>query len=208
MQSFRAARLEQLAQLCRNGREGIPAPHIEPTGSPPLDAVLPGGGWQSGTIVELMPAQTGIGELRLLMPALAHVTSSERHVALVAPPYVPYAPAFAQQGVRLERTWIIQAQRAEDILWTFEQTLRCGSFGAVLAWPTVVRDKDVRRVQLAAEAGRSIGFLYRKPSAARESSPAAVRLRLQTDAQGQLAIDMIKCRGGRPASIRHVARTA
>jgi hypothetical protein len=208
MQPLRAARLKQLAQLCRSGRDGVPAPHIEPTGSPLLDAALPGGGWQSGTIVELMPVQTGIGELRLLMPALAHLTSNERHIALIAPPYVPYAPALAQQGVRLERTWIIQAQRAEDILWTFEQTLRCRSFGAVLAWPTAVRDKDIRRVQLAAEAGRSIGFLYRKPAAERESSPAALRLRLQTDANGQLAIDIIKCRGGRPASIRHVARTA
>jgi hypothetical protein len=133
-----------------------------------------------------MPAQAGIGELSLLMPALAQLTANERHIALIAPPYVPY----------------------EDILWTFEQTLRCRSFGAVLAWPTAVRDKDIRRVQLAAEAGRSIGFLYRKPAAARESTPAALHFRLPTDADGQLAIDIIKCRGGRPASIRHVARTA
>ena len=155
-----------------------------------------------------MPAQTGIGELRVLMPALASLTRTERHVALIAPPFIPYAPALLQQGMRLERTWIIQAQRPEDILWTFEQTLRCRSFGAVLAWPVTVRDRDIRRVQLAAEAGRSIGFMYRAPAAARESSPAALRLRLQSDRDGQLTIDIIKCRGGRPASIRSAARVS
>src|SRR5687767_16041435 len=82
----RAEKLEQLARLCRNGREGPPA-RIEPSGSA-LDAILPGGGWQAGTIVELMPTCDGIGELRLLMPTLAQITQTERHVAMIAPPYI------------------------------------------------------------------------------------------------------------------------
>jgi len=196
MSASRAERLEQLARLCRNGREG-PPPQIEPSGSARLDAVLPGGGWQSGTIVELMPMSDGIGELRLLMPALAKITQSERHVAMIAPPYIPFAPALLRHGLRLEHFWIIRAQSAADILWSAEQTLRCKSFGAVLAWPSAIRDREVRRLQLAAEAGSSIGFVYRQPSAARESSPAAVRLRLQADVTGQLNIDIVKCRGAR-----------
>jgi hypothetical protein len=196
MSSARAERLEQLARLCRSGREGPPA-HVEPSGSASLDAVLPGGGWQSGTIVELMPMSDGIGELRLLMPALAKITQGERHVAMIAPPYIPFAPALLRHGLRLEHFWIIRAQSAADILWSAEQTLRCKSFGAVLAWPSAIRDRDVRRLQLAAEAGSSIGFVYRQPSAARESSPAAVRLRLQAGVTGQLSIDVVKCRGAR-----------
>lgn len=196
MSASRAETLEQLARLCRNGREG-PPPRIEPSGSASLDAVLPGGGWQSGTIVELMPMGDGIGELRLLMPALAKITQSERHVAMIAPPYIPFAPALLRHGLRLEHFWIIRAQSAADILWSAEQTLRCKSFGAVLAWPSAIRDREVRRLQLAAEAGSSIGFVYRQPNAARESSPAAVRLRLQADATGQLSIDIVKCRGAR-----------
>jgi protein ImuA len=195
----RAEKLEQLARLCRNGRNG--PPRIEPSGSA-LDAVLPGGGWQSGTVVELMPVSDGIGELSLLMPALARITQGERHVAMIAPPYIPFAPALLRHGLRLEHFWIIRAQSAADILWSAEQTLRCKSFGAVLAWPAAIRDREVRRLQLAAEAGGSIGFLYRPPGAARESSPAAVRLRLQADAKGQLSIDVIKCRGARAGTQR------
>lgn len=195
-QPSRAETLEQLARLCRNGREDAPA-RIEPSGSANLDAVLPGGGWQAGTIVELMPVCDGIGELRLLMPALAKITHSERHVAMVAPPYVPFAPALLQHGMRLEHFWIIRAQTAADILWSTEQTLRCKSFGAVLAWPVTIRDREVRRLQLAAEAGSSIGFVYRPVAAALEASPAAVRLRLLKDAGRGLTVDVIKCRGAR-----------
>lgn len=207
MSPSRAETLEQLARLCRNGREG-PPPRIEPSGSASLDAVLPGGGWQSGTVVELMPVSEGIGELRLLMPALAKLTQGERHVAMIAPPHIPFAPALLRHGLRLEHFWIIRAHSAADILWSAEQTLRCKSFGAVLAWPQTIRDRDVRRLQLAAEAGSSIGFVYRSPSAARESSPAAVRLRLQADAAGELNIDIVKCRGARAGMAVGVASTS
>lgn len=192
----RAGTLEQLARLCRNGREG-PPPRVEPSSSAGLDALLPGGGWQSGTIVELMPTCVGIGELRLLMPALARITQSQRHVAMIAPPCIPFAPALLRHGLRLEHFWVIRARTAADILWSAEQTLRCKSFGAVLAWPMTIQDRQVRRLQLAAEAGNSIGFVYRPPDAARESSPAALRLRLQADADGQLNIEIVKCRGAR-----------
>lgn len=193
----RAETLEQLARLCRSGRDGVAPPVMERTGSGELDAALPGGGWQSGTIVELMPMDVGIGELRLLMPALARLTQSARHVALVTPPYIPLAPALSRHGIQLERLLIIRARKNADTLWAFEQTLRCKSFGAALAWPDSIKDRDVRRLQLATEAGRSIGFLYRSPAAALESSPAAVRLRLRPAAGGNLDIDIIKCRGGR-----------
>jgi hypothetical protein len=142
-----------------------------------------------------MPVNTGIGELRLLMPTSARITRTE-HVALISPPYTPFAPALAQHGVQLERLLVIRAQTPADILWAFEQTLRCKSFGAVLAWHPLLKDREIRRLQLAAEASRSIGFLYRPPAAALEFSPAAVRLKLHASENG-LSIDILKCRGGR-----------
>jgi len=192
----RAETLQHLAWLCSNGR-AVTAPVVEASGWTELDAILPGGGWQAGTVVELMPTATGIGELRLLLPALARITGAGRHVTLIAPPYIPFAPTLSQHGVRLERLLVIQAQQADDILWAAEQSLRCRSFGAVLAWPATIRDREVRRLQLAAEAGGSTGFLYRSVDAAREASPAALRLKLRRAAHNELQIDVLKCRGGR-----------
>lgn len=190
----RAETLEQLARLCRRLDIGAAAA-ASPTGFSELDKALPAGGWQCGTVVELMPEQTGIGEFRLLAPTLTRITR-ERYALLVAPPFIPFAPALRKHGVVLDRLIIIEAKTSEDVLWATEQALRCKSFGAVVAWPASVRDREVRRLQLAAEAGGSIGFLYRSPSAARESSPAAMRLRLRSGAEG-LQIDVLKCRGGR-----------
>lgn len=192
----RAVTLEQLALLCRTGRNSVRLPEIESSGLPALDAVLPGGGWQVGSLVEVMPQTMGIGELSLLMPVLARITQGERCVAFVSPPYIPLAAALTQHGVRLERLLIIRAEKPVDTLWACEQTLRCKSFGAVVAWPTAIKDREIRRLQLAAEAGDSMGFLYRAPAAAIEASPAAMRLRLQANPQG-LLIDILKCRGSR-----------
>lgn len=196
MNPSRAETLEQLARLCRTGRDTSAAPATQASGLTELDAVLPGGGWPVGAIIELMPVSTGIGELRCVLPTLARLTRAEHYVAFVSPPYIPFAPALAQRGVNLERLLVIDASAPEDTLWAFEQALRCKSFGAVLAWSPVARDREVRRLQLAAESGRSIGFLYRPPSAALESSPAAVRLRLQANDRA-LSIDVLKCRGAR-----------
>jgi cell division inhibitor SulA/protein ImuA len=202
----RAETLQQLAKVCRGDRDDAAQAAIVPSCAPALDAVLPGGGWRAGTIVEVMPKDVGIGELRLLLPALAQITQAERYVAFVSPPFIPYAPALSQHGVNLERLVVIQAQNPKDILWSVEQTLRCRAFGAVLAWPTAARDRDVRRLQLAAEAGDSIGFLYRSPAAALESSPAAVRLTLDATPQGALKIGLLKCRGARGGVSVHVNR--
>jgi len=193
----RAATLEHLARLCLTGSEGMRAPDVEISGSATLDAALPGGGWRVGSMVEMMPDAIGIGELQLLMPALSRITRGERHVALISPPFIPLPAAWSQQGLRLEHLLIVHADKPNDALWACEQTLRCKSFGAVVAWPTAIKDREVRRLQLAAEAGRSIGFLFRSTSAALEASPAATRLRLKSSEDGSLRVEILKCRGGR-----------
>jgi len=191
----RADTLQRLAQMCRNVRPAESSPVIEPSGQPPLDRFLPGGGWQAGTIVELLPEQQGIGELQLLMPTLARMTHAQRHVALIAPPYVPFAPGWLRHGVRIDHLLIIRAEQA-DGLWAIEQTLRCRAFGAVLAWPAQIKDREIRRLQLAAAAGGSIGFIYRLFHASLQASPAAIRMKLRAKPNDELRIEVLKCRGG------------
>jgi len=189
----RTALLQQLARICRSGRaEGLlPA---QPTGFDALDVLLPGGGWPVGALTELMSTVCGIGELQLLLPALRTLVQSGRHLAWIAPPYPPYAPALALHGIALERLWILHPRDAQETLWAAEQALRCPSFGAVLAWPAQASDKNLRRLQLAAEAGGNLGVLYRPVSAAQSASPAALRLLLQPADDG-LMVQFHKVRG-------------
>jgi hypothetical protein len=190
------ATLEQLTRLCQNGGWNRDLKPALPSGFAELDANLPGGGWPCGAIAELMSDAIGIGELGLLMPALSDLARAGRYIAWIAPPYLPYAPALAQRGLPLERMLLIRTQTLQQSLWATEQALRCPAIGAVLSWPACIVDKNVRRLQLAAEAAGTVGFLYRPPEAAHESSPAALRLRLHPASDG-IIVEIHKSRGGR-----------
>lgn len=177
---------------------GSPTLTAIPSGFSELDQALPGGGWPESSLTEVLHDQYGIGELRLLMPALARLSRSGRWIALIAPPHIPYAPALAAQGVDLSRVLLVhprKSRKGHDALWALEQALRSGTCAAVLGWPAQADERQLRRLQLAAEAGGTWGILFRREAAASQSSPAALRLRLRQDEQSSV-VSLLKCRGG------------
>ena len=163
------------------------------TGFEALDALLPGGGWPRAALVELLASRPGVGEWSLLMPALARLSGTDQWIALVSPPYVPYAPALAAAGVDLSRIVIVRAGDGADTLWAMEQALGSGSCGAVIGWPSFVNERSLRRLQLAAETGRALG-LYFSSGQATSSSLASLRLHL-TPANSRLRVHVLKVRG-------------
>lgn len=186
--------LDALLQQRRvwKGGADIAAAPAQPTGHAQLDAVLPGGGWPEGALTEVLIPADGIGELELLLPSLARISRAGRPVVWVQPPYLPYAPALARAGLDLRRIWVVEAG-ADQAAWALEQCLRSGACGAVLGWPAGLGDRQLRRLQVAAETGQCLGFLFRPLSAARNPSPAA--LRLQFEGEG---LRVLKCRGAQP----------
>jgi hypothetical protein len=186
------------------------------TGLPDLDALLPGGGWPCGALSEVLFTHDGLGELSLLMPALAELTRRQQRVVFVAPPYIPYAPALAAQGLDLR--YVVQIEStANEGAWSAEQCLRSGSCGAVLSWVHQADYTQLRRLQLAAESGDALAFLFRPAQSAAKPSPAALRLQLRADCDGdpipasgfdpaQIDIEILKCRGNldwhRPTRLR------
>jgi len=170
---------------------GVPA---VPTGFAELDAVLPGGGWPCGALTELLVPARGIGELGLLMPALARLTCAGKRVVWLAPPHLPYAPALAAAGIDLPHLALVRAAGRRDALWAAEQALRAGSCYALLAWLPTPGYQHLRRLAVAAEASRAFLALFRPPQAAAESSPACLRLALEP-AEGGLQVRVLKRRG-------------
>lgn len=167
------------------------------TGHAALDALLPGGGWPQGALTELIVEEEGIGELSLLLPALASISRADRWIALIAPPHLPYAPALATGGVALSRLIRVKSRTTEDTLWAMEQALRSGACGAVLAWPGAINERSQRRLQLAAEAGASWGVWFTPARQAAAASTAALRLRLAATETGT-EVRFVKRRGGGP----------
>ncbi len=181
----------------------------EPTGFAALDDHLAAGGWPHGALTELLPERAGVGELRLLMPVLARLSQGPRWVAWIDPPYVPHAAGLYASGVDLAHTLVVHPRpgeqragepsrkRPNESLWALEQALASGTCSAVLAWPGALTPKAMRRLQLAAERGGTLGFLFRGPREAdNQVTHAALRLAL-SPSRGGLRIDTLRQRGGR-----------
>lgn len=181
------------------GREVAPASGVA-TGYPALDGTLPGGGWPRTGLTELLCEAPGIGALSLVLPALAALSREARWIVWVAPPYIPYSPALDACGMDLSRVLIVdlpeERGRGHEHLWAGEQALRFPDCGAALLWLEGVGDLHLRRLQLAAEAGRTWGVVFRSRRHARTPSPAPLRLALEPG-DDRLAVQVLKARGGR-----------
>lgn len=186
-------------RLWRAGRQDRHWPTL-PSGHPRLDALLPGGGWPATMLIEIAVERWGSGELALFMPLLARLSGDRRAhaagwIAWISPPFLPYAPALAAAGLELGRLLLVQARDDADALWAAEQALRSGGCRAVLAWVKHADGRQLRRLQLAAESGRLPLILFRPPAALATPSPAALRLKLATGADGA-CLHLVKHRGG------------
>jgi len=162
------------------------------TGHASLSTQLPGGGWPTGVLVDLLVAQHGVGEMRLLAPALASVAG--RGIALIEPPHPPQILALAALGISPSQTMWIRSGRTADALWATEQVLRSGTYGAVLFWQNHARGESLRRLHLAAQQGETLFFMLRPLAAAQDASPALLRLSLKPTAGG-IEIGFVKRRG-------------
>jgi len=178
--------------LWRASQLGRAATKCVDTGYTALSMQLPGSGWPTGTMTELLAQQPGIGEFRLLAPALAKVAA--RRVVMIEPPHPPQALALAALGLAPENVIWIKSKHTADALWAAEQVLRSGSCGALMMWQAHARPESLRRLHLAAQAGETLCFMFRPAAAAQDASVAPLRLSLRP-ADGGLDIGFIKRRG-------------
>jgi hypothetical protein len=115
----------------------------------------------------------------------------------------------------MERVLVVQAQRnarqsgapksgkaeGSSALWAFEQTLRSGACDIALAWVRSALPRQIRRLHLAAERGSTLGVLFRPREAARDSSPAALRVAVEPLTEG-VRVTLLKSRGGARGAIQ------
>ncbi|MGC7406020.1 translesion DNA synthesis-associated protein ImuA [Pandoraea pneumonica] len=205
-------RASELAQYHRAGHT---------TGFAALDAELPGAGWPHGAVTELLSERPGIGEWRLLAPALRDLTQAGQPVVVIAPPMLPYAPALAGWGIDLRWLSVVtrpvrsgarstsasvstsrtaprtRAVRGEDrdMLWCAEQALKSACCGAVLAWLPAATPEQIRRLQVASGGGDALAWVMRAPTAAATASAAPLRLGLQVGEDSRLGVQFHKRRG-------------
>lgn len=188
-----------LAHVWKAGEQGGTAASEEPvvaTGHGALDACLPGGGWPQGSLVELLQSDPARHVWQLVLPALAKSvqSASAGPVVLVGAPLLPFGPSLGAQGLPATRLLCVQADRPSARLWAAEQALRCAQVAAVMAWLPQARNPELRRLHLAAHQQGRLLFVMRDLKAAAESSPARLRLRLESAGE-TLQVHILKRRG-------------
>jgi len=148
-----------------------------------LDQAL--GGWPASGLVELQIERMGIGELRLLLPALAALTKGEHahklQVWLDAPSQLMpqgLGGAFSDQLV------VLNEPKHELKLWALEQLFRSGACSAVVFWVKALKPAQAKRLQIAAKESNTLGFMLSYSSAQSVSLPISLRMELSASLNG------------------------
>ncbi|WP_147867596.1 ImuA family protein [Stieleria maiorica] len=116
------------------------------------------------TLTEWIAAHDGVAAGSLAMSAAASRLRQipARPLVIVDCSGTFYPPAAVSLGVPHQRMILLRPRSGADAIWAIDQSLRSGAAAAVWAsLPMQVDDRDARRLQLAAEAGRTPGLFVR-----------------------------------------------
>ncbi len=180
-------RASQLAQ----GRQ-----HVVSTGYVALNRELPDGGWPNSTFIEILPAETGTGEISLLTPALRQVVNdTHKRIIMLNCPLVPNSLCWMNWQLNPDRLVWVHPNQPSQVLWAAEQVLRHDACAALLLWlPSHVSLAAMRKLHLAAQRSTALFFGLKPAQQQQRASPAPLRLKLQ-GAPGGLHISIIKRQG-------------
>ena len=168
---------------------------VQPSGWATLDQELPGGGWPTRSVTEVLTAQPAVLEWRLLGPALRGVSEAGGQVVVIAPPRIPHMPGLLHAGLRDKQFILIQAETPAERLWVTEQVIKSNAAGAVVAWLAQARQEQIRRLQVCAQGCEGLVFLCRPQAARHEASAAPLRLQASVGLDWELHLDLFKRRG-------------
>lgn len=190
--------------LWRGSQFGTHAGQTVSTGFSALDAELPGKGWPTGALIELLAPYPGIGEITLLRAALHATTVRQQPVVLLQPPYRPNIACWSSWRFGTQRLLCLAPQRTRDAYWAAEQILKNGSCAALLFWAHPIQNSILKRLHLAAQSSQTLFFMFRPHSVQTEASPAVLRVMLSAEPTGALTLSILKRRGpacGQPITL-------
>src|SRR6478672_8872071 len=148
-------------------------------GAAAVDWLLPGGGLRHGMLVEWLAVASGAvggGAATLGLLGAREACREGGALVVIDRRQTFYPPAAAAWGIDLDRMIIVHPQNSRDELWAAVQALRSPAVAAMFATIDRLDSRSFRRLQLAAQAGQTLGVLMRPSSVRGEPSWADVTL--------------------------------
>jgi protein ImuA len=189
---------------------------VLPFGIKAIDRHLPGGGLALGALNEVAGGGNGAidgAATALFAAGIAARTRGKVLWCLTRPDL--FAPALAQAGLKSDRVIYLEGGDDKSVLACFEESLRHGGLGAVVAEVARLSMAASRRLQLAAEGSGTIGMAIRRWRRQSEASdfgqPTAAATRWRVSAlpsaplpvagigRPRWLIELIRCRAGESA---------
>ena len=198
---------------------------VLPFGVPEIDDRLPGGGLALASLHEVCGGGNDAVEGAAAMLFAAGIAARTRGQVLwcLTRPDL-FAPALAQAGLSPGRVIYVEAGDEKSLLLCFEEGLRHGGLGAVVAEVARLSMTATRRLQLAAEAGDTLGIAVRRfrhrAEADADAQPSAAVTRWQVCVRPSVALpvpgigraqwllQLVRCRAGEAAEFEVEASDA
>ncbi|MCV2366632.1 recombinase RecA [Roseateles oligotrophus] len=220
-----SARLDALLQARVWRASSLGSSHSMCVGSgfSALDAELPGGGWPTQSLSEILSDSVATLEWRLLAPALRlllqteagkppaasgnkkkagrgaasrlSATHPERPLLLINPPLAPHLPGLQRAGLQPQRLIWVAPQTPAQQLWVLEQAIKANASAAILAWLPNAAPEQIRRLQSCAQLMDAPIFLFRPLAVQTQSSAAPLRLCVSAGPGWTLQLHILKRRG-------------
>jgi protein ImuA len=189
---------------------------ILPFGIPQIDARLPEGGLRLGALHEIAGGGNDAlsGAVTALFAAGIAARTSGKILWCITRPDL-FAPALEQAGLSAERVIYVEAGDEKSVLACFEEGLRHGGLGAVVAEVAKLSMPASRRLHLAAEESGTIGIALRRwrrqQDAADFGQPTAALTRWRVSVlpsqqlpvpgvgRARWLVELIRCRAGESA---------
>jgi protein ImuA len=217
----------QLQKLERTSHPACDSSSVISSGLEVLDRLLPDAGFRAGTLIEWMAAKGSADQLALW--AARSALGEDRVLIVIDDEETLYPPAAAALGIDLRRLILVrpgktarrgaQAETAKrpaatrikttrikttsvETLWALEQALASRGVAVTFCRLEKLSARVFRRLQLAAERGKGLGFLIRPATARGEPSWSDVRLGIEAMSEGDASsarrwrVEVLRCRRG------------
>ena len=198
--------------------EGFQASRREvlPFGVDAIDRHLPGGGLAMGALHEVAGGGNGaVDGAAAALFAAGIVARTRGKVLWCVTRQDLFAPAISQVGLSAGRVIYVEAGDEKAVLEAFEEGMRHGGLGGIVAEVAKLSMTASRRLQLAAESSGAIGIAvrrWRRPAEASDfgqPTAAVTRWRVSTLPSRKLPVpgvgrarwqvELIRCRGAEAA---------